>query len=257
MIEMLYVDDEGYSLDLVKTFLEETGDFTVDTATSVREAKDMMASKSYDALVSDYSMPEIDGLEFLHMVRERDGGIPFILFSGRSREEVVIEAYNGGASCYVQKGYDLEVQFAELAHKVRQAVARHVAEEHLRVRQLQARMAIDLAKIASWEFDVRTNLYVFDDIFYELLGTTAECEGGYTMDAETYLREFVHPEDVERVLEFMMTGTRWQCDYLQIEHRMMRRDGEVRDVIVRVGLLKDACGNVLKVVGINQDVTGR
>ena len=256
MIRLLYVDDEASCLKLVKIFLEETGDFEVDTATSVREAVKKLASNHYDALISDYSMPEIDGLEFLHVVREKDDGIPFVLFSGRSREEVIIEAYNGGASFFVQKGDDLDPQFIELAHKVRQAVARHKAEEKLRTRQLQARMAIDLARIASWEFDVRTNLFHFDDLFLELLGTTAEREGGHTMDAQTYLREFVHPDDLKRSTEFMSQGPgEWTSEFQQIEHRMIRRDGEVRRVRVRVGLLKDSFGNVIKVVGVNQDIT--
>lgn len=258
MIQILYVDNEAASLTLVKTLLEDTGGFTVDVTTSVKGAIRMMVTKRYDALVSDYCMPEIDGLEFLQMVRERDGGIPFILFSGRSREDVVIEAFNSGVSFFVQKGHDMEAQFADLAHKVRQAVARHEAEEDLQTKQLQSRMAIDLARIASWEYDVHTNLYWFDDLFYELLGTTADREGGHTMDTETYLREFVHLDDIARVRKFMMSGhVDWPSEYMQIKHRMVRRDGEVREVAVRVGLLKDPCGNVVKVVGVNQDVTGR
>jgi PAS domain S-box-containing protein len=256
MIRLLYVDDEASCLKLVKIFLEETGEFAVDTVTSVREAMNKLASGNYDALISDYSMPESDGLEFLHLVREKDDSIPFILFSGRSREEVVIEAYNGGASFFVQKGDDLDPQFIELAHKVRQAVARHKAEEELRTRQLQARMAIDMARIASWEFDLRTNMFQFDDIFLELLGTTAEREGGHTMDTETYLREFVHPDDRELAIEFMNRGAgEWSSEFQQIEHRMIRRDGAVRKLRVRVGLLKDSLGNVIKVVGVNQDIT--
>jgi PAS domain S-box-containing protein len=258
MIRVLYIDDEAACLNLVKVFLEEKGCFAVDTVTSVKKALEMMVAKHYDVLVSDYSMPEIDGLEFLHMVRQRGNSIPFVLFSGRGREEVVIEAYNSGVSFYVQKGDDVEAQFAELTHKVRQAVARHSAEEHLRIRQLQARMAIDLARIASWEFDLHTNLFWFDDIFYELLGTTADREGGHTMDTETYLREFVHPDDIGRVLEFMQRGMYdWLDECQQVEHRMVRRDGEVREVIVRVGLLKDPNGQVTKVVGVNRDVTQR
>jgi DNA-binding NtrC family response regulator len=85
MIRLLYVDDEASCLKLVKIFLEETGEFAVDTVTSVREAMNKLASGNYDALISDYSMPESDGLEFLHLVREKDDSIPFLLFSGRSR----------------------------------------------------------------------------------------------------------------------------------------------------------------------------
>jgi PAS domain-containing protein len=68
----------------------------------------------------------------------------------------------------------------------------------------------------------------------------------------------VYPDDAERVLKFMQGGTNnWPSEYLQTEHRMVRRDGAVRKVVVRVGLLKDPQGCVIKVVGVNQDVTDR
>lgn len=258
MIQVLCIDDEAAFLNLIKIFLEDTGGFAVDTAGSAKEAMKKLSARHYDALVSDYSMPETDGLELLREVRAKDDGVPFIIFSGRSREEVIIEAYNGGASFFVQKGNDVDSQFVELSHKIRQAVARYEAEERLRTRELQARMAIDLARIASWEFDLRTNVFQFDDLFYELMGTTADREGGHSMDVETYLREFIHPDDRERSLKFMQSGSAdWPSEFLQTEHRIVRRDGEVREIVVRVVLQRDSSGRAIKVVGVNQDVTKR
>jgi PAS domain S-box-containing protein len=123
-IRVLYVDDEPCLLELGKLFLENAGGFTVDTSTSAQESLDSPALLSYDLIISDYQMPGMDGIAFLKEVRQRFGTLPFILFTGRSREEVVIEAINNGADFYIQKGGDPEVQFAELAHQVRQAVSR-------------------------------------------------------------------------------------------------------------------------------------
>ena len=65
-----------------------------------------MARSHYDAVISDYQMPDVDGLQYLKKVRGTDKDLPFVLFTGRGREEVVIEAYNSGVSFYVQKGGD-------------------------------------------------------------------------------------------------------------------------------------------------------
>jgi CheY-like chemotaxis protein len=259
MIRVLYVDDEPASLALVKDYLEGSGDLSVDTAHSADEAMNMMASVHYDAIVSDYAMPGANGLELLQRIRERDGGMPFVLFTGRGREEVVIEACNAGVSFYVQKGTDVDAQFTDLEHKVRQAVARSEAEEALMTKKLQATMAMDLAQIASWEFDPRTEMFRFDDIFYKLLRTNAAREGGPAMTPEKYLKEFVHPDDQERVMSFIRSGVDRISpqDELQIEHRSIRRDGEVRDFVVRVKKMVDHAGNLLKVIGISWDVTGR
>jgi len=59
-------------------------------------------------------MPETNGIDFLKLIRSRDDPIPFILFTGRGREEVVIEALNSGADFYLQKGGDPSSQFKEL-----------------------------------------------------------------------------------------------------------------------------------------------
>ena len=64
-------------------------------------------------------MPGMDGIGFLKRVRASGNTIPFILFTGRGREEVVIQALNEGANFYLQKGGDPDAQFAELNDRFR------------------------------------------------------------------------------------------------------------------------------------------
>ncbi|ABS56621.1 multi-sensor signal transduction histidine kinase [Methanoregula boonei 6A8] len=130
-ISVLYVDDEPGLLEIGKLFLEDNGDVCVDTETSARTALVTLEKTAYDAIISDYQMPEMDGLAFLVEVRKQFPEIPFILFTGRGREEVVIEAINNGADFYLQKGGEPMSQFTELAHKIRQAVRRRKAERAL------------------------------------------------------------------------------------------------------------------------------
>jgi len=140
MISLLYVDDEPDLLEIARLFLERSGEFRVGTSTSAHDALAYPAFRSYDAILSDYQMPDMDGIAFLKEVRKRFGDIPFILFTGRGREEVVIEAINNGADFYLQKGGDPRSQFAELAHKIRHAVARRQvnAERRAACEQLTA-----------------------------------------------------------------------------------------------------------------------
>ncbi|PKG33309.1 PAS domain S-box protein, partial [Methanoregula sp.] len=130
-IRVLYVDDESDLLEIGKLFLEESGDFSVTPIVSPKAALDLLQKEQYDAIVSDYQMDELDGIRFLQAVRERFPIIPFILFTGKGREEVVIQALNNGADFYLQKGGDPDAQFAELAHKIRQAVRTKQAERSL------------------------------------------------------------------------------------------------------------------------------
>ena len=127
-ISVLYVDDESNLLDITKTYLEKTKEFAVTTASSASVALDLLKSNGIQAIVSDYQMPEMDGIEFLKQVRATDKSIPFIIFTGKGREEIAIQAFENGADFYLQKGGEPKSQFADLSHKIRKAVDHRRAE---------------------------------------------------------------------------------------------------------------------------------
>jgi len=131
MIRVLLVDDEPALLDIGRIFLEKTGQMQVTTAQSAPEALELFSQEPFDAIVSDYEMPVMNGIEFLRAVREQDSLIPFIIFTGRGREEVAIEAINSGADFYLQKGGAPRAQFAELVHKINQGTRRRGSEKKI------------------------------------------------------------------------------------------------------------------------------
>jgi PAS domain S-box-containing protein len=156
MISVLYVDDEPELLGLCKVFLEQAGEFSVTTITSANEGLQTLSQHSYDAIISDYQMPDMDGLEFLKRVRSQDEDLPFILFTGRGREEVVIEAINNGVDFYLQKGGDPKAQFAELKHKIKKAVESRFAAAALRTENEKNRGLMDHANDAIFISDAET-----------------------------------------------------------------------------------------------------
>ena len=131
-VSILYVDDEPALLDAGKLYLEHTGNFNVTTCESAEDALNLLAESKYDAIISDYQMPECNGISFLKMLRGRGDDTPFIIFTGKGREEVVIEALNSGADFYLQKGGEPKSQFTELINKIHYAVSKRKGEEALR-----------------------------------------------------------------------------------------------------------------------------
>jgi len=126
-IRVLIVDDEPEFLDLTKFFLEREGSFDVVTASSGKDALAKLQEEECDALVCDYSMPGMDGLELLKIIRAQGMETPFVLLTGKGREDVAIEALNAGADFYVRKGIEPKTQYAEIVNSIRMGVGRRRA----------------------------------------------------------------------------------------------------------------------------------
>lgn len=122
LIRTLYVDDEHGLCEITRIFLERSGKITVDTAISVKVANQKLAHEHYDAIISDYEMPEVNGIEFLKSLRALHNSIPFIIFTGRGSEEVATEALKNGADFYLQKTGDPGTQYGTLQSMLLEAV---------------------------------------------------------------------------------------------------------------------------------------
>lgn len=122
-MKVLLVDDDPLSLELSKTFLELFHDITSDTVNSAQEALEKLENDSYDVVVSDYDMPIMDGITFLKTIRDRSINIPFIMFTGVSKEDVIHKAIENGVDSFIQKIGDPKAQYSELSEKIWQAVS--------------------------------------------------------------------------------------------------------------------------------------
>ncbi len=173
MIRVLYVDDEPGLLEIGKLFLEQSGQFSVDIITSASVALTLLNTKNYEAIISDYQMPEMNGIEFLKKVRTSGNTIPFILFTGRGREEVVIQALNEGADFYLQKGGEPKSQFVELAHKIRQAVQQRRAEISIRNHERREADIISFLPDATAAIDTRGVVIAWNRAMEKMTGIRA------------------------------------------------------------------------------------
>jgi PAS domain S-box-containing protein len=130
-VRVLHVDDDPSILEVSKSILELEGNFEVDDASSVDEALKRLVGQAYDLVVSDYEMPNKNGLDFLRTLREQKNMIPFALFTGKGREDVAMTALNLGADGYYNKQGSTETVYGELAHGLRSVIERYKAKSAL------------------------------------------------------------------------------------------------------------------------------
>jgi len=232
MISILLVDDQKVLLEITRLFLEKGGDIAVDTALSAQEALTMLSMKKYDAIVSDYEMPTMDGIEFLKIIKKESMEKPFIIFTGRSREEIVIEALNSGADFYLQKGADPKVQFAELKNMIHQAVMRKRVEEALLQSETNYRTLVESTEDSIYMVD-RNGRYLFMNSHHKSRLGISDHPGTGMMYDDIHI-----PEESERFLilvrEVIRTSKPLQDEYQRGDRWFIRTMSPVKNAIIEM-----------------------
>ena len=142
-ISVLHVDDDVAFLSMAKQCLEMQADIEVESVRSVQEALEMLKTKKFDVIVSDYQMNGKNGLEFLNEIKAAGITTPFILFSGKGRDEVAVKALNSGAFRYIDKRGALDATYAELASCILQAAQYTKAQSILKESEKRFRAIYD------------------------------------------------------------------------------------------------------------------
>ncbi len=250
-VYILHVDDDVGVLEVLKHILEMDGRFQVDTAFSVEEAFEKMEKHSYDAVISDYEMPAKNGLQFLKELREKKNNIPFVIFTGKGREEVAVKALNLGADGYFNKTGSTETVYGELVHGVTRAVEarRAMAKADIEGTRLSAILASSPEAITICDLDAK--VINCSDVALKL--------SGYSSKKEIIGRdgfEFIAKKDHAKAFEALnrLVG---QGKIAKEELTCLKGNGEEYLGELTVGLLKDNIGNPVGLVGILRDISER
>jgi PAS domain S-box-containing protein len=230
-IHVLVVDDEPDLCSLTKNYLELQGEMVVDTAFSAQGAKDILAFKRYDIILSDYLLPGENGIQFLTSLRTAGNRIPFVLFTCKEREEIVIEALNSGANGYMQKGGNAVTQYKELENLIRTLVQQNRTEEALKESEARYRDMVELIPAAIFEMDLSGNFTFLNHFALELFGYTCRelTDGIESMD-------ILVPEDRGRAFENIQRIVQKKETTFQ-EFTALRKDGTTFPVTVTASII--------------------
>ncbi|MEF8874869.1 MAG: PAS domain S-box protein, partial [Candidatus Thermoplasmatota archaeon] len=215
-IKTLFVDDEKSLLDQTEIFLEKRDEeIEVLTASSAERALEMMEEEDFDVIVSDYQMPDIDGLEFLEETREERGDdIPFIMFTGKGREKVAMKALNLGADRYIQKGGDPKSQYGVLARTIKQEYEHFQSEKKYRTVVKNSHDAI----------------YIYRGDEFLFVNDRAVEITGYSREELTDMKiwELLHPDDRQRVRNIGEKRTEGDDAPSEYNVRLITKEGKTK-----------------------------
>ncbi|MCX6897808.1 MAG: PAS domain-containing protein [Verrucomicrobia bacterium] len=254
-LHLLIVEDCDDEAQLVVSLLSEGGyavvSKRVETAEAMRAALDR---GPWDIVISDYYMPQFDGLAALRLLRKNAPNIPFIMVTGTLGEEVAAGIMKAGTDDFLLK--DRLARLGPVVERVlREAEERRQrkrTEEALRVSEERFRQIAENIREVFWMADpqIQRMLYI-SPAYEEIWGrswTDLYENPGSSLEA-------VHPEDRERVIKNLAV----KKDGLPFDHeyRIVRPDGAIRWVRDRGFPVKDKAGQVTQYVGVAWDITDR
>ena len=226
MYSILYIDDDPSLHEVITMVLERTGTFRVDAVCSARAAEKRMTEKKYAAIVCDYQMPGTNGIGFLKYVRKTYGTIPFILFTGKGREQVAIDAINHGADFYLQKSGDPDIMYAELIYVLRREIQRRETEEALHQSEEKFSRVFLLNPAISTITRLKTGEFIdVNEAFLTATGYTRDEVIGHTFHE---MRIFSDTGSRERIISRIQQENQIK----NIETTIRTRSGDTRDLLL-------------------------
>jgi PAS domain S-box-containing protein len=248
-IRVLHVDDDPAFGDLTAARLARTdgdgGPIRVESVTEPDATLDRLDDA--DCVVSDFEMPETDGLDLLDAVRDRRPDLPFVLFTGKGSEEIASRAISAGVTDYLRKGGSAD-RFDVLANRIRNAVACYRAEREAERRETHLRRVVDVLPECIFVKDAAGRYVLVNRAGAETYGMTPEAVEG-SLD-----RDILPPEDAERFREEDREILASDEPTYRPEQRRRTEDGSL--IVERVqklpfGLAQSGEG----VLGVVEDIT--
>ncbi len=251
-MDILHLEDSANDAELVEALiLAEWPECRIERIAHRPQFQAAINQGGFDLILSDYAMPDFDGMSALHMARETCPEKPFIFLSGTIGEERAIDALRHGATDYIIKDRP-----SRLIPAIKQALL-HAEETNLRMqteqtlRENQERFRLITENVADMiSVHNLDGLRVYHNPAYELT------RGDSASEIATDAFNNVHPDDRDRIRaifnDTVSTGAQHRSDY-----RLMLADGTKRHIESQASVIRDDGGNVSHVLIVSRDVTER
>ncbi len=258
------LSDKG--LLLIKHLADAAPHLTVELATSATDALERVGPDvSFDLLILDHNPPDLDGLQLLAEIRDRELRTPVILMTTAENEEKVVTAFKLGATDYV---VNHERHYAELALRVDLAIDRHelalaneraaaeLAERQrtvaaLRESEKQLNLALEAGRIGLWSWQVGTGHAQFSSRWKDQLGFDDHEIRNDSAEWESRC----HPEDLTQLQSLISRYLVEPWPDFTVEYRMRHKDGSWRWFMLHADLELDDFGKPARMIGSQIDIT--
>lgn len=252
-LKILILDDSETDIKLIVYEIEKHFEnVTIETATNRKEFIVKLSQFKPKIVLSDYHLPDFDGLTALSITHEMYPDLPFIIVTGSQSEEFGILCIKNGASDYILKKHlkKIPVAIEEALKKYELILENKKAYEELRESEKKFRLLAENAQdiIYRYEFFPERGFAYVSPSVTKITGYTPE---EHYADPDLGLK-IVHPDD-RHLLEKIIKGE------IKIDEpfalRLIKKDGTIIWTEQRNVPIYDANGNLIAIEGVSRDIT--
>jgi len=158
-----------------------------------------------------------------------------------------------------KENYVYKLPSGEIVAIYEDVTGRKQTEHELVVLSRSLSEAMKIAKMAAWEYDLKTGMFTFNDLFYSMLKITAAEAGGYQMSADEFADRFIVPAYASQVRETIQKAAESSDPEFEmiIEGELRRPDNSTFWVTTWLKTDRDDAGEITRLFGVNQDITLR
>jgi PAS domain S-box-containing protein len=252
LLKVLLVEDNFSEAERFEEFLADVRRIRFELTQTQRldETLRLLELDSFDVILLDLFLPDSEGLETVVSVRSKALLTPIVVLTSLEDEDLAVNAIQSGAQDYLLKG---QVNTPLLVHAVRYAIERSQMLLHLRETEQRYALAMSGGQVGVWQVNLSNrDIYVSPNL-KTLLGYVDREIG---TNPEEWLN-LVHPDDRQPVLTAAIAHWQGLTPHLEIEHRLLHKDGSSRWVLSRGTTFRDATGQPYQIAGSITDITDR
>lgn len=253
--KLLYVEDEEGTRNLLRRVISDKyPDVEFIVAENGARGMELFKEHRPDIVLTDLSMPVMDGLQMSREIKELNTDAVIIALSAQNNPYYLINAIEAGIRHYVLKPFNTEDLFAVINKALEEIRLTHLVneqEEQIRKREQQLARAQRITHLGSWEWDLVNGNTSWSDELYRIFGLSpASIPASYKG-----FMERVHPEDRAVVKKVVQRALRRHQPFVYHDCRIVRPDGSVRTIHGQGEVILDSAGKMISVIGTAHDVT--
>ncbi|MBV9575973.1 MAG: response regulator [Gammaproteobacteria bacterium] len=253
-VKILHLEDNPDDASLIEMTLKRTQlSYDILWVDSKEKFEEAILKQTFDIILSDYAIPNYDGLTALHYIKKQGLETPYILLSGKIGEEKTIEIFQAGATDFISKDnlHRLAPAITRTFNEITEKKKRELAEKKLKQSEILFRQFTENIPQVFWQATPTLDKIIYVSPAYEKIWgkkITDLYENPYA-----WIDSIVEDEQakVKEIFNEMVNQNKLN---IEVEFKIVHPDGQLRVILNRVTLLKDN-QTTIGIIGIATDIT--